>query len=98
MKRKPTAETGYTKVTLTLPDDLLAVLDAAAAADNRTRADFIAYFLHLLNENNPFLGEPRPPLGEILKLKIAKGPPGPCPRGHVRPCERRRAEASGPSA
>lgn len=90
-KTKPAA--GSTRITLTLPNDLLAVLDDAAAADNRTRANFIAYFLHLLKETNPFLGEPRPPLGKLLETKTTKGPPGPCPRGHIRPCERNRLAA-----
>lgn len=93
MKRKTAAKPASTRITLTLPNDLLAVLDDAAAADNRPRANFIAYFLQLLKETNPFLGKPRPPLGELLKTKTSKGQPGPCPLGRIRPCERNRLAA-----
>ena len=86
---KSKTSTGTTKITLTLPDDLLAVLDDAAARDNRTRSNFIAYSLHRLKEDIPCLGEPRPPRDKSPAQKVA-GPPGPCPRGHIRPCERNR--------
>ncbi len=78
--------TGSTKITLTLPDDLLAVLDAAAARDNRTRSNLIAHWLRGIKEAHPCLAkaltnpQPRKPAG----------PPGPCPQGHTRPCERSR--------
>lgn len=84
----PKRTNGSTKITLTLPDDHLAVLDDAAALDNRTRSNFIAYSLHRLKEAIPCLGEPRPPRDKSLAQKVA-GPPGPCPRGHIRPCERK---------
>lgn len=86
-KTKPAA--GTTKITLTLTNDLLAVLDAAAALDNRTRSNLIAYWLHGLKETYPCLSEPR------SAQKVA-GPPGPCPQGHIRPCERKHPDICGP--
>ena len=83
MKRKPAAKPASTKITLTLPNDLLVVLDNLCALENRTRANFIAYSLHRIKENNPYLGKPLDP-------KTVKGPSAPCPRGYVRPCERNR--------
>ncbi len=93
-KSKPT--TGTTKITLTLPDDLLAVLDDAAALDNRTRSNFILYLLRCLKQANPCLGEPRPPRDKSPAQKVV-GPPGPCPRGHIRPCERKQQPAPRPA-
>ena len=84
----PKRSTGFTKITLTLPNDLLAVLDDAAALDNRTRSNLIAYSLHRLKEANPCLGEPRPPQDKPPAQKVG-GPPGPCPLGRIRPCERK---------
>jgi len=77
---KPVA--GKTKITLTLPNDLLVVLDAAAALDNRTRSNLIAYWLHGLKETYPCLSKPR------SSEKVA-GPPGRCPKGQIRTCERK---------
>jgi hypothetical protein len=98
MKKTPETKrsTGFTKITLTLPNDLLAVLDDAAALDNRTRSNLIAYSLHRLKEANPFLGEPRPPRDKSQAQKVA-GPPGPCPCGHIRPCERKQPPIPKPS-
>ena len=90
MKRRTAAKPASTRITLTLPNDLLAVLDDAAAADNRTRANFIAYFLHLIKETNPFLGEPRSQPTNARINECTNEPPRPCPRGHIRPCERNR--------
>lgn len=89
--KKPSApkrSTGYTRISVNLPDDLLAVMDHVAAAENRSRSNFIAHFLRLLKEANPFLGESRPPRDKSPAKKVS-GPPGPCPRGHIRPCERK---------
>ena len=85
----PKTATGSTKITLTLPDDLLAVLDDAAKLDNRTRSNFIAYSLRRLKKANPCLGEPRPHQDKPPAQKVG-GPPGPCPLGRIRPCERKR--------
>jgi hypothetical protein len=92
----PKRTTGFTKVTITLPDDLLVVLDDAAALDNRTRSNFILYLLRCLKQANPFLGESCPPRDKSQAQKVA-GPPGPCPRGHIRPCERKQPPVPKPS-
>ena len=92
----PKSSTGSTKITLTLPDDLLAVLDDAAARDNRTRSNFIIYSLRCLKQANPCLGETRPPRDKSPARKVA-GPPGPCPRGHIRPCERKQPPSPNPA-
>lgn len=88
--------TGSTKITLTLPNDLLAVLDDAAALDNRTRSNLIAYSLHRLKEANPCLGEPRPPCAKVLSKQVP-GPSSPCPRGYIRPCERKQQPVPRPA-
>ena len=80
--------TRSTRITLTLPDDLLAVLDAAAALDNRTRSNLISYWLRGLKETYPCLSEPRP------ARKVAV-PSGPCPRGHIHTWERNHPDISG---
>lgn len=92
----PQPAVGTTKITITLPNDLLAVLDDAAALDNRTRANFIAYMLRCLKQENPFLGDTRPPCAKFLSKQIP-GPSAPCPRGHLRPCERNRQPTPNPS-
>lgn len=79
MKRKPAAKPASTKITLTLPNDLLAVLDEACALENRTRSNFIAYSLHRMKEANPCLGEPRPPKGTTF-----------CPKVTGKPCKYRK--------
>ena len=92
----PKRSTGFTRISVNLPDDLIAVLDDAAALDNRTRSNFILYLLHCLKQANPFLGESRPPRDKSPAKKVS-GPPGPCPRGHLRPCERNRQPVPRPA-
>jgi len=45
MKSKSGGDTAYRKVTITLDRDVLAAVDAAAAADHRKRSSMIAVFL-----------------------------------------------------
>ena len=91
-KRSP----GFTRISVTLPNNLIAVMDHAAAADNRSRSNFIEHFLHLLKQANPFLGEPRPPRDKSPAQNVTR-PPGHCPRGHNRPCDRNRRPVPIPS-
>ena len=88
MKSRTVAKPASTRITLTLPDDLLAVLDAAAAADNRTRSNLIAYSLRRLKEANPCLAEPRSQPTDPRTNDCTNAPHRPCPRGHIRPWER----------
>ena len=44
----PKRSTGFTRITVNLPDDLLADLNAVAAADNRTRSNLLIYTIHRL--------------------------------------------------
>lgn len=44
--RKPSP--GFTRISFTLPNDLLAELDAAAAADNRTRSNLLRRMVHII--------------------------------------------------
>ena len=46
----PKSAPGSTKVTLMLPDDLLADLDKLAASDNRTRTNMILYSVRRMIE------------------------------------------------
>ena len=46
-QKKPASKrpTGFTRISVNLPDDLLADLDAVAAADNRSRSNFLTYMI-----------------------------------------------------
>ena len=50
MKKTPAPKrsTGFTRISVNLPDDLLADLDAVAAADKRTRSNLLIYTISRL--------------------------------------------------
>jgi hypothetical protein len=50
-KKPATKRKGFTRISISLPDDLLAELDAAAAADNRTRSNFLTHMIRRILTN-----------------------------------------------
>lgn len=45
---KTKRRTGFTRISVNLPDGLLVDLDAAAAADNRTRNNFLTHMIRCM--------------------------------------------------
>ena len=81
---KPPRDPHLKKVTFSIPTALVAEVDTIAKEMGVSRATLINKIL--LKCTSP-----------AHSPKTAKGPPGPCPRGHIRPCERNRQPVPNPS-
>ena len=72
---------GTTKVTITMPDDLVADLDKLAASDNRTRSNMILYSVRRMIEVARHRGlsmRNRPPNTYCPKSGCYMGPDDAC--------------------
>lgn len=76
MKRKPKSRTpGNTAISVSLPEDLVAEIDAAARADARTRSQWLRVKInHILEEEQASYGSPLPAKSPARKPRLEKEP------------------------